>query len=417
MTRSILLLIVAFLLLAKQPLTSQTTTEHQYLQKVGIIDSLYSESLNENRTFYVQYPLDYNPQSTKKYPVAYIIDGDFLLPTVHDVQNYYSGGFTPEMILIGVSNLKNRNRDLTPSKITEMDGRPYPYESGASDNFSDFIENELIPFVEQKYPITNYRTLIGHSYGGLYTIDVLLNRPHLFSNYLAIDPSIEWDNQVLLKEAQLKLPTQDYKGKTLYMTMGGQLHMQDPTITIDNVMQDNSNFTIFGRSIIELSQEIEKNKDNGLAFEWKFYPNDLHGTIPFPSVMDGLVSIFQWYQMENVHKFNIPETSIEEYTELIDYRAKKLERKFGYPVPPYPDYLLNVKGYMSLDTQQTELAKMFFEYAIKYYPESANAYDSMSEFYERTEDYKNAIAFAEKAFKISGSDYHKERIKALKEKQ
>ena len=118
MTRSILLLIVALLLLAKQPLMSQTTTEHQYLHKVGIIDSLYSESLKENRTFYVQYPLDYNPESTKKYPVAYIIDGDFLLPTVHDVQNYYSGGFTPEMILIGISNLKNRNRDLTPSKIT-----------------------------------------------------------------------------------------------------------------------------------------------------------------------------------------------------------------------------------------------------------------------------------------------------------
>ena len=60
---------------------------------------------------------------------------------------------------------------------------------------------------------------------------------------------------------------------------------------------------------------------------------------------------------------------------------------------------------------------MFFEYGIKYYPESANAYDSMSEFYQRTEDYKKAIVFAEKAFEMSGSDYHKERIKALKEKQ
>jgi len=41
------------------------------------------------------------------------------------VQNYYNGGFTPEMIIVGISNDKNRMRDLTTSKVSEMNGRPW----------------------------------------------------------------------------------------------------------------------------------------------------------------------------------------------------------------------------------------------------------------------------------------------------
>ena len=59
---------------------------------------------------------------------------------------------------------------------------------------------------------------------------------------------------------------------------------------------------------------------------------------------------------------------------------------------------------------------MFFEFAIKFYPNSANVYDSMADYYERNRDYKNALNFVIKAFEISGEENHKQRIKDLKEK-
>ena len=52
---------------------------------------------------------------------------------------------------------------------------------------------------------------------------------------------------------------------------------------------------------------------------------------------------------------------------------------FGYAEPPYPEELLNMSGYMNMDMDQPEKAKMYFELAIEYYPQSANAYDSMKE--------------------------------------
>ncbi len=275
----------------------------------------------------------------------------------------------------------------------------------------------MIPYIENKYPVTNYRTLIGHSYGGLFTISTLIHQPELFANYLAIDPSLDWDDQKPLQEAREVMAAHDYKDKALFMSLSGQLHMQNSKIRIDNVMQDTTDFTLFSRSNIAFSNLVKQNAKNRLSFEWKFYPKDIHGTIPFPSIMDGLVALFDWYQMENTDKINSFETTKEELFGIIKHRAKKLKAHFGYSVPPYPEELLNMSGYMNMDMQQPEKAKMYFELAMEYYPESANAYDSMAEYYEAQGDFANAIKYVTKAFDLSDNDYYKKRIEGLKVKK
>jgi len=409
-------LIAGLIIQLQQLANAQINSTNQYLSKVGITDSLNSGFLNESREIYIQLPDGYNPEKNQKYPVVFILDGEMFLPTVNDVQSYYSGGFTPEMVLVGISNAKNRIRDLTTSKIKEKYGMPFNQENGEADNFSRFIEKELIPFIEKNYPVTNYRTLIGHSYGGLFAIYTMVNKPDLFANYLAIDPSLDWDNQKLVSEAKAKLSNQDYKGKSLFMSLSGQLHMQNSTITIDNVMQDTTDFTLFARSNIAFSNLVRQNAKNGLSFDWRFYPNDIHGTIPFPSISDGLISLFEWYQMENTDKINSFDTSKEELLSIIKHREQKLKDHFGYSEPPYPEELLNMSGYMNMDMQQTEKAKMYFELAIEYYPESADACDSMADYYEAKGDFTNAIKYVNKAFELSGNDSYKNRIEELKEK-
>jgi predicted alpha/beta superfamily hydrolase len=407
-------LILVLTLILFQPIVKAQNVK--FLQNPVQQDSIYSENLNEQRKFYIQYPDDYDANSNVKYPVAYILDGEFLLPTVHIFQGYYSGGFTPELILVGISNLNNRTRDLTTSKITESYGMPYNIENGEAVNFIKFIAKELIPYIENTYPVTNYRTLIGHSYGGLFTVYTLLYHPELFANYIAIDPSIDWDNQKLLNDAKDILSANSFDGKSIFMSLNGQLHWQNPDITIDNVMNDKSDATLFARSNMSLRKLIELNQDNGLNLHWKFYPNDLHGTIQFPSVRDGMISTFQWFQMENTDKINSFETTNKELTKIIRYRAEKLEKHFGYVVPPYPEELLNMSGYMSMDMENTARAKMYFEFATEFYPKSANAYDSMADYYEKNNDNKNALKFAQIAYELNKTDYLKEKIERLKNK-
>jgi len=255
---------LGFIIFSLQFVCAQADLDQHYLLKVGVQDSLYSNILQESRKIFIQLPPAYNPGSDSKYPVAYILDGEVFLPTVYDMLNYYSGGYTPEMVLVGISNENNRLRDLTTSVITTKYGMPFTEKNGEADYFREFIEKELIPFIENNYPVTNYRTLIGHSYGGLFTISTLIHKPGLFANYLAIDPSLDWDNQQLLKEAEKNIAAQRYDNKAVFISLSGQLHMQNSQVTIENVMEDTTDFTLFARSNIAFSRLLGQHPENGL---------------------------------------------------------------------------------------------------------------------------------------------------------
>ena len=291
--------------------STQGFTQSSYLAQIGVTDSIFSKTLGENRVFWVQVPESFNPQKPTKYPVVYVLDGGVHLNAVSTVHSYYSGGYIPEMIMVGISNRTNRTRDLTTSKVEIRRGVTYNQESGGADKFIQFIEDELIPFIDDKYPTTNYRTLIGHSYAGLFAINALIHHTHLFNNYLAIDPSLDWDDQKLLKQSKEILGKKSFKGKSLFISLGGQLHMQKSEININNVMQDTSEYTLFARSNIEFSRLTEQNKQSELNTLWKFYESDIHGTIPLPSIMDGLIYFFNWYPIEGTDKFNSPDTPKE----------------------------------------------------------------------------------------------------------
>ena len=209
-------------------LDSPGIAQNNHLFEIGIPDSLYSTTLHESRDFWVILPAGFNEGSKERYPVVYILDGSQHLKALETVYSYYSGHHLPDMILVGISNQTNRTRDLTTSKVSYRNGGAVNETTGGAENFSQFIENELIPYVDAHYPTTPYRTLIGHSYGGLFAINTLVNHPSLFENYMAIDPSLDWDHQKLLKQAKEKLQHEDFKGKSLFVSLAaGQLHMLD----------------------------------------------------------------------------------------------------------------------------------------------------------------------------------------------
>lgn len=378
-------------------------------QSTTITDSIYSNILGEYRTFLVSFPNSYTGGSSVSYPVAYVLDGENFLSTAREVQKFYSGGFTPEMILIGVVNDENRVRDLTISHVET--GGNYFAKSGGSDQFREFLETELIPHVDQSFPVTSYRTLIGHSYAGLFALETLLEGSNSFQNYLAIDPSLDWDQEALLNKYKSHLEKGSLSRKSIFISLSGQLHMQNASITLENVMKDESFFTAFPRANISFRDWIETYETH--SFYWKWYPQDLHGTVVLPSIMDGLISLFDWYQMEHTDKINSFDTSVEELDHIIQHRADKLNAHFGYSVPPYPEDLLNMSGYMNMDMGQLDKAKMYFETCIKYYPKSPNAYDSMADYYESIGDIELAIENVKKSVSLSDDPYFENRLNEL----
>ncbi len=134
---------------------------------VGKIDSIYSNALKEQRKIMVYLPQSFAISSDAKYPVLYLLDGDIYFYSLSGIVKQLSSfGATgcPESIIIAIPNT-NRNRDLTP-----YDPADNTYNLSGIEVFTDFIKNELIPFVDSKYPTLQHRTLIGHSLGGSFVI-------------------------------------------------------------------------------------------------------------------------------------------------------------------------------------------------------------------------------------------------------
>lgn len=412
-----LLVLIGSILMVKQQAIAQTTVSQTEQFQNRIVDSIFSKTLNENRDFWVRLPDNFQPDNDEKYAVIYLMDGFSLESSLEAVYDNYWGHYLPHMILVGISNRSNRTRDLTTSQIKMRRGIAMDNETGGAETFTKFMEKELIPYIDSKYPTSGYRTLIGHSYAGLFTINILINHKHLFQNYIAIDPSLDWDDQKLLKEAKEKLSTESYEGKSLYVSLAAeQLHMWNEEITMQNIMDDSSEFTLSARSIIEFSNYTKSQKQNGLNFLWKVYNEDLHGTVPLPSIRDGLIFLFEWYQFKSPQKYNNPETPLEELIALLKEQEQIYTEHFGVPTAPMIDEMLNGYGYMNLQMGQPKKAFMFFEMNIKYNPTNANAYDSMAEYYESQNDKKNALKYLNKAYEISGDQYYKERIETLNKK-
>src|SRR5210317_375594 len=109
-----------------------------------IIDTVYSELFKEYREFWVKLPENYNPNSSVKYPVVYLLDGFSLNDNLEAVYDNYWGHYLPHMILIGISNKTDRVRDLTTSQIKMRRGQAMDAATGGAENFTQFIEKELI---------------------------------------------------------------------------------------------------------------------------------------------------------------------------------------------------------------------------------------------------------------------------------
>lgn len=168
---------------------------------LGKIEKINSKQLAETRTLNIYLPEGYSPDSAKTYPVIYLLDGSANEDFIHVtglVQFLSMIEAMPKSIVVGIANV-DRKRDFTYPTSIAADLKDFP-TTGKSANFIAFIENELQPFVQQKYKINGSKTLIGQSLGGLLATEILLKKPLLFTNYLIISPSLWWNNESLLND-------------------------------------------------------------------------------------------------------------------------------------------------------------------------------------------------------------------------
>lgn len=362
--------------------------------EIGTIDSVFSKVLNENRKIWIHLPR--SAQKTgfakQKYPVVYLLDGDAHFTSTVGIIEQLSeiNGNTncPEMIVVGITNT-NRNRDLTPTH-SDIDLPFVPKnlseQSGGGENFAVFLEKELIPFIDNKYPTAPYKTLIGHSFGGLTALNILTNHTRLFNSYVAIDPSMWWDHQNFLAVTTKKLETKNLSNISLFMAAANTM---DENMNIVKVRRDTTVFTRHIRSILDFNDFLNKNKKGNLNYDYKYYNDDNHGSVPLIATYDAIRFIFKFNQL----KLSIPEQINFNKTVFtkIEKHFAEVSKHLGYTVS-VPESMVNNYAYQSLGKKDMELAGYLFKLNVANYSQSPNVYDSLGDFYTANGEKENAIS-------------------------
>ena len=376
---------------------------------IGNIDSIDSKILHEKRKIWVHVPSS-DPggiYTKQRYPVVYLLDGDAhfysVVGMIQQLSTVNGNTICPDMIVVGIPNT-DRMRDLTPSN----DSLVAP-TTGGGEKLMEFMEKELMPYIEANYPTQPYKMLIGHSLGGLMVMNAVINHTQMFNSYICIDPSMWYDKQKLLKAGEKIIPKMDFKGISLYL---GIANTMEKGMDVKKVVADTASITQHIRSILEMDKFIRSQNPMGLQYASKYYENDNHGSVPLITEYDALHFIFSKYKIDLVMSDYMDSTVDLVAKYVLHY--KEVSKLFGFTMKP-PEGDMNGMAYQLLQMKQVKKAGGIFKMNVENYPESFNAYDSYGDYFAAIGDKSSAIENFKKALSLKENPESRTKLNKLLE--
>ncbi len=340
---------------------------------IGTYHKLPSKILKEERTLLVHLPRSY-PGSSLDYPVLYMLYGDhvttYFAEAVAVLDRLGPTARIPEMLLVAITNT-DRYRDLLP---LSPDGRPTGIE-----NFVRFFREELIPYVESRYRVKDYRVVLGPQAGANFVMYTFFKHPDLFQAAVINHP-FRWrgGRDLILQMAQGVLPSLKSSKRFLSITY-----------------EDSDELAREGIAYIDRFAALVRDLD---LPDFRLHLNYIQDNDEFIQPLGlrrGLKAMFQDY--------SFPED--KEVNGLVDIQDfyRGLSAVYGFPVDP-PEHVLSMQTYGLLNRGKRAEALEVVKYVQANYPRSANAYMILANLYQQDGELESALDALRKMVEILPSD-------------
>jgi predicted alpha/beta superfamily hydrolase len=177
---------------------------------------------------FVALPPSYRTQPERRYPVIYVTDADYAFPLLKQIGRRLNveGPIIEEFILVGLSyakgegGMESRRRDYTPT-ANGPTGSPKGAVHGQARAYQTYLRDQVLPFIAQRYRTDEkQRIFLGHSYGSLLGMQILLSEPALFDGYVLGSPSFWYDDHYMVKQARAYATSHDDLPARVYMYIG-----------------------------------------------------------------------------------------------------------------------------------------------------------------------------------------------------
>ena len=175
----------------------------------------------------------------------------------------YTEELMADMIVVMIENT-DRNRDMMPTNTSFFKSEP------GAENFKNFIENELIPYINSSYRTTNKKMLCGQSLSAIFTLYYFLTSPYSFDSFIACSGGFPDCEEYFINLTTDFLEIKQNKIRKIYLTHGLK-DLLDPDETIKE-------------QLLTFTRLIES--DENIVSELKIYEDEGH--VPFQSLYHGL---------------------------------------------------------------------------------------------------------------------------------
>ncbi|PXY44554.1 alpha/beta hydrolase [Flavobacterium hydrophilum] len=296
-------------------------------------DNIKSEKLGTDRRITIGLPASYETSPSKKYPVLYLLDGDYLFDPFLGAINY--GVYwddLPEMIIIGIHQNHDGER-FDDSTIDQNVG--VPFEKGAE--FFEFVGGELLPYIEKKYRTAPFKIIAGHDITASYINFFLYKDRPLFNGYICLSPELAPKMEIRIAEkfAQVKEPF------FYYLSAGeGDINkIKEPIEKLD------SNIKVANNPLVNYKYDVFKNATH--------YTEVLH------SIPSALYHIFEVYRPINSAEFKDKIAVLKSgYADYLDNKYNIMSEVLGVDIPVRMNDFKAVENLILKNNAYDELGKM-----------------------------------------------------------
>jgi predicted alpha/beta superfamily hydrolase len=146
-----------------------------------IVDSLWAKQLQKNINFTVHLPATYKYTTHRRFPLIVMFDRQNKPINVHFIQSIKNLEYhnqVPQAVIIEI--------ETDYPDRWEYSDHPSVRENGKMIFLNEFLNEELIPFINKKYRTNDNKILIGHSAMGHFTNFVLFASPTKWNCIISI---------------------------------------------------------------------------------------------------------------------------------------------------------------------------------------------------------------------------------------
>jgi predicted alpha/beta superfamily hydrolase len=269
---------------------------------------LNSTILLEEREIQILLPESYHSNAAATYPVVYVIDGDYNFHGVSGVLDFMANKaqLIPDVILVAIADKGTEiyRQNMTPAGLTA----PFKKEdAGKAEQFLTFLTQEVKPYINSNYRTANNAILVGHSMGGLFVLNALLESPDSFEHFVSISPAIWLNDHAIMAKAKSFIEKDKHKPTSLYLSLGNENR----------------------QGLYGILQLLDEAQPKNIHWQFSHYPDENHNSVGLVSLRKDLKQIFQGWNISDKELENI--TSAEQL--IKHYQSLSLSLNINQPIP------------------------------------------------------------------------------------